>query len=181
MAKILFIVNEHKNEAFAMPVARATAKQLRKEGHEVLWRKIKPKERTPRVLSEYSGGKVDVVYHFHCTPHDYRIWRTHKADFLIFNASSLIKYSIPPTPARIVEIKAHYKPFLQTTSHKLTLEAGLNPAEFSEAIAGKIKEDVAAKFKMAPRETVLRGRIPRRIDRRTLAKFEPKTRPLFTI
>lgn len=42
MAKIMFIVNEHPNEAFAITVARKTAEILRKKGNEILWHKVEP-------------------------------------------------------------------------------------------------------------------------------------------
>jgi hypothetical protein len=41
MARILFIVNEHADEAFSISVARETAKLLRKKGHIIVWRKFK--------------------------------------------------------------------------------------------------------------------------------------------
>jgi len=99
MARILFVVNEHANEPFAIPVARETAKLLRAKGHTVFVRKT-PKNVTSLgillgaekmklgMAHSLSHDKLDaqldnferetrpnIVYSFHCTPSDSPHWK----------------------------------------------------------------------------------------------------------
>ena len=97
MAKIIFVVNAHPDEAFAIGVARRTAKLMQAEGHEVIWvkapfaisgmgrvlqaKKGKLKrehlgdEHWPYLLKElFEKSKADLLYDFHCTPNDHAIW-----------------------------------------------------------------------------------------------------------
>ena len=133
MAKILFIVNEHPCEAYAITVARETAKLLRGQGHTVIWKKIKPTDSAlgailkskkkqfsekeldyihfykagRRTLSTIEKVKPDLTYNFHCTPHDWYKWtRGVKADFSIEPIKDEGNRSL-----MTVEIKAVYKPF----------------------------------------------------------------------
>jgi len=132
MAKILFIVNEHPNEAFAISVARETEKILKETGNEVVWYKIpfketvlgkvmanpnmkitretllnalaKSYERAEKLIKKY---RSNFTYDFHTTTHNNPFWwtssRKKRCDFHI--ALSEMRGS----PFSIVEIKAHYK------------------------------------------------------------------------
>ncbi|MBN2067076.1 MAG: hypothetical protein JW744_01255 [Candidatus Diapherotrites archaeon] len=133
MARILFIVNEHPNESFATSVAKETKKLLEKAGHEVIWRKFKPKDtmlgrviRSSRkkkfsekeleriylekadkkILSMVHECKPDATYNFHCTPDYEPAWEADSpADFLIATR----KIGNTKKEMELVEIKAKYK------------------------------------------------------------------------
>jgi len=132
MAKLLFIVNEHPNEAYAISAARETAKMLKQTGNEIVWHKVpfketvlgkvmaNPKmkideklftvdlknsyERIERLAKKY---KPDRVLNFHATPHDDPFWKgkggKSHGDFAI---SSSGRYS---GKVLTIEVKACYK------------------------------------------------------------------------
>ncbi len=142
MARVLFIVNEHPNEAFAISVARETAKLVRAAGHTVAWRKV-PREATylgvildaDRALSHedvvrrkktaevvegfHKEVKPELTYKFHCTPHDELLWRKSykraKADFSIRGGRRK-----DGTHSYTVEMKAVYKPFPKRLDDRIT-------------------------------------------------------------
>lgn len=133
MARILFVVNQHPNEAFAITVARETAKLLRKAGHEIIWKKFKAEEtmlgtalkkgkkieskKITNIINQQnkiiSGlakrKKPDLTYNFHCTPHKSSFWaatrKRKEADFAILKNSNIEGVK----GLRLIEIKAHYK------------------------------------------------------------------------
>jgi hypothetical protein len=130
MAKILFIVNEHPNEAFAISVARETAKRLKAAGREIVWVKTgikdtllgralknpnaKVSERTSGLIYNRRFAKLSEliqkygpcsVYDFHCTPPDDILWRAGKSEISPdFHISRYGKDSV-----NVVEIKAYYR------------------------------------------------------------------------
>ncbi len=132
MAKLLFIVNEHPNEAFSISAARETAKMLKQTGNEIVWYKVpfketvlgkrmtNPKmniseknftedlknsyERIERLAKKH---KPDHVLNFHTTPHDNPFWKGKggktRGDFAISTSG---RYS---GKVLTIEVKAHYK------------------------------------------------------------------------
>jgi hypothetical protein len=131
MAKILFIVNDHPNEAFAISVAREAAKWLRKAGHNMIWEMTDPNDTVLGKVLKNPNMKVTgktfleaqhqsyermgklilkhkpkITYNFHTSPHDDPLWtdpRKTPADFDITHSKSHGKTWM------FVEIKAHYK------------------------------------------------------------------------
>jgi hypothetical protein len=131
--KVLFIVNEHPNEAFAIIVARETAKLLRKVGYTVDWKKINAKDTVlgailksgkERKFSEADlyhintgmqcravwnamrESKASAVYRFHCTEPGSEMWKGDGgSDFKIMH----FDYE-PSFLVQLVEIKAFSKP-----------------------------------------------------------------------
>ncbi len=130
MAKILFIVNDHPNEAFAISVAREAAKRLRADGHEIVWKMTNPKDtvlgkvlKNPnmevkaKTFIDAQRGTYDrmgrliqkhnpkVTSNFHATPHDDPLWtdpRKPAADFEI-------SYSkLHGRTVMFIEVKARY-------------------------------------------------------------------------
>ncbi|GEM_PF-2810770 len=128
MARILFIVNDHPNEAFAITVAKRTAEQLKAAGQELIWVKvpaeetllgrvirgkplgketsfqwtqIRPKERAKKLIEE---KKPAVVYNFHCTPAENIHWKQTNADYTIVPHLEWKGIQL-----MVVEIKAQYK------------------------------------------------------------------------
>jgi len=126
MARVLFIVNQHPNEAFSTAVARETAKLLRAEGHTVVFAKVNFGETT---FGKALAGKVGkrslraeeslldkkaiglaksfsspFVYNFHCTPSDSEYWHEEKRRGKNFYAEERIG-------SWLVEVKAAYRPF----------------------------------------------------------------------
>ena len=67
MTKILFAVNEHPSEAFAIKVAKLTKRILEAEGHEVVWHKVKPEDTALGTLlkakkgKKFSDGELDKI------------------------------------------------------------------------------------------------------------------------
>lgn len=184
MARILFIVNEHPNEAFAISVAKEAAKRLRAGGHNVIMEKIRPEETMlGRVLKRQSKSELswedvshiennkkiivdlhiqkhnpDISYTFHCTPHTEGHWKHYRHDDFTIQDSADMGERL-----NVIEIKARYKNiprrtlnnimpklpkegwnvpranyFLETTSQKLTRNAGLTPEKLGRAIAGMV-------------------------------------------
>ena len=145
MAKILFIVNQHPNEAFATAVANETAKLLRKKGHIIIWKKFKAEntalgrilktpegkkrtlkrirhrhnEKSHRTINQWIKSiKPDRTYNFHCTPSESPLWKPYE------QAYSNIKISpadfIMTGHARtLIEIKAAYKEFPKEVQEKI--------------------------------------------------------------
>ena len=100
MAKILFIVNEHASEPFAISVAIRTKKLLEAAGHKVIWQKVRARDtyigRTlltkgkkkigerellalydrneQRIKGWIERHKPAVTYTFHCTPAGSECW-----------------------------------------------------------------------------------------------------------
>ena len=132
MAKLLFIVNEHPNEAFSISAARETARVLKQAGNEIVWYKVPLKETVlgkvmtnpkmkvteelfiedlknsyERIEKLAKKHKPDRVLNFHATPHDDPFWkgkgRKSRGDFTI---SSSGYYS---GKVLTIEVKAHYK------------------------------------------------------------------------
>lgn len=132
MARILLIVNEHQNEAFAIAAARETKKILERKGHTVVWEKMKPRETTlgkilrskrkrrfgmdelteihwikapKKILEKAKKIKADYAYDFHCSPPDDALFKEQKADLVIRGASQNMR-----DRPEVVEIKAFYRP-----------------------------------------------------------------------
>lgn len=168
MAKFLFIVNEHPNEAFAISVARETAKRLKAAGHNVVWKKIKFKntvlgkvwkshemkvkgeifqdaigksyERAEKLIK---GHKPDFMYDFHACPHGDPFWtssRKAKGDFAMKLGELFGK------PFTVVEVKAYYKKMPKRHLKKGKLE-GLAP-QFMKYAAHYLRETTSQKLTM---------------------------------
>ncbi len=202
MAKILFIVNVHPTESFAMVVAKRVKEILEKQGHEIIWKKIafentglakalkkdavgemKAEQGTITNMSRWVREyKPDIAYDFHSTPHESGSW----GDF---------DYHIAPYSRRglgnikLVEVKAVYKKLperilrhladwgeyrARTTSRSLTESEGLRPKEFGKAIAREINRDIALKVTEGAKAALLKQR-GGNIPR----KFPPKPRRRF--
>ncbi len=133
MAKILFVVNEHPNEAFSISAARQTAKILKKGGCSIVWYKVPVKETMlgkvlankkteithkmfnkdvqksyERAKSLVKKYKPDLILNFHSTPHDDPYWKVknkrRKGDF------SIEQINLFGGKFLVIEVKAHYKP-----------------------------------------------------------------------
>ncbi len=145
MAKILFAVNEHPDEAFAISVAKITKKILETAGHEVVWHKVKAKDTALGALLKAKKGKKftdaeldkiskkarqsvlkvrdfvkpDITYDFHCSPHDAKWWALNGAGNPR-RADYEIFYRNPKGDFRIIELKAHYKKLPKQIQKKIS-------------------------------------------------------------
>jgi hypothetical protein len=130
MARILFIVNEHLTEAFAIAVARETAKLLRAKGHTVLWRKFKPEDTVLGTIiksaegKKFSRKKLEEIYHK---------WSEKVVDAFISETKPDIAYNFHTSPKNafwgdysrgiepadfIIEREKRFTPKLQTVEIK---------------------------------------------------------------
>ena len=134
MTRLLFVTNEHSNEALGIPVANKTAEILRKQGFEVIVYKIPFKDTyLNRVLSGEMHHterrhfdthvdiskvrqevKPDLTVHFHCTPHNkYKPFKS--SDFLVD------RNTLAPDHSKefVVELAAVYAPFPKPITKRL--------------------------------------------------------------
>ena len=143
MPRILFVVNEHPNEAFAISVARETAKLLRAKGQEIIWKKFPFRETMlGRALKEDAAKVIfpafldsthrarliqgwirqenpSLVYKFHCTPAEHAYWaEVNPGKDFVIEADSEPNRAFEK-PSFLIEIKAKFAKFPERVLRKV--------------------------------------------------------------
>jgi len=179
MARILFIVNEHLDEAFAISVARETAKLLKKAGHVVIWRKFKPEETALGAILKSKKGtkfskdklerihlklpdakiqqfinetKPELTYRFHCSPPEEGVW---KGQFAGLESRCYAHYEISheidtPKNIQLVEIMAYYKRLPRRISRKIKETAPSKPNSLKGYLARTTSQQLTKKAGLHP-------------------------------
>jgi len=175
MARILFVVNEHPTEAFSIPVARETAKLLRKAGHTITFKKFSPEDsafgvllkntergkfvkKEVRVLEAHSfeeifgmtkSRKYELIYTFHCTPYSRKYWQNDPgerwSDFRFVDITPKMKG---------VEIRAKYKSLPKRVYKRIraSMKEGVYPG-LSRRIKAKTYSSLSRRIKARLRTT----------------------------
>ncbi|MDP2973542.1 MAG: hypothetical protein Q8N60_00680 [Candidatus Diapherotrites archaeon] len=193
MAKILFIVNEHPTEAFAISVAREAAERLRAAGHTVVRKKVKFKdtllgwilknpnaklsERTIASIYDRWDTKVSKliqkygsasVYDFHCTQPDDKLWSAGRS-----GASPDFRIT-PFMGCNVVEIKAHYRNLPERILQR-TEKARKAVPSIARYLDRITSQALTRQKGLTPEE--FGKAIAKTIDQRTRAARKPRTRP----